>query len=482
MRYFVFVMIIAFVKCASGAEINIKSQPYAEAGLVCRPLVPQEGDTVTFTVRTTVTGELTTAVPASFELVGPNNKKLISETLTLAQKQGLAEASVTWKAVKNGVYRAKVAIDPDRTIDQVNRDDDQAAFLVPVVVKGRRLFFPWYAERSWLRWANVWAGGTNKENVEQWAERGVLSLRWKWGNNLPDEKADAETFSALYSDSGGCPGIAIDEFGYYPTTPRIARFNVALAGLERARKERPEQFVLAWHCGTLYPQQAALYRSATDLVVLESYVFYYAPKNLKTDHIYDLIDMKMLPGRQADALAGPPTSTTTIITSVDLVPDHFDRGEMEQVVRHMRRRWPEMRGFGIYGGLVKEDQEASEDYADEKFVDRLCYEYFIQPVVTFLPQSVWVTRGDKETYLTAAISNIGGMDSGSVRVQFTDNGQSVGEASVASVPAGDSRLTNRSLVQVRWQPEPGPHRIEARILEAQDGKVLDNAMWTDYFW
>ena len=122
------------------------------------------------------------------------------------------------------------------------------------------------------------------------------------------------------------------------------------------------------------------------------------------------------------------------------------------------------------------------DYADEKFVDQLCYEYFVAPVVTFLPQSVWVSREDDGTYLTAAVSNIGGMDSGEVRVTFTDNGTRVARDSVPSVPAGNSRLTNRALVKIPWRPRAGAHVIEARIEEARDTRVLDSSVSTNYFW
>ena len=44
-------------------------------------------------------------------------------------------------------------------------------------------------------------------------------------------------------------------------------------------------FHLVWHCGGFYPEQAALYRGACDLVVLESYVFHWGPKGLVTAHI-----------------------------------------------------------------------------------------------------------------------------------------------------------------------------------------------------
>ena len=467
---------------ASGAELSIQTEPYFESGLFYRPLISEEGTEVTFTVRADVEGQLAGPPAASFRLFAPDGTAVVSEMLSLAVGGGTAEAEVHWQAETNGLYRAEVRLDPGREIAQENRDDDEASLDVPVVVKGRRLFFPWFAERSFLRWANVWAGGIKRENVERWRERGVLSLAHKHGDSLPIQENDPEAWYKEYVDAEGCPGIAINEWGYYPQPRRIARYEAGMAGLAKARKEKPDQFVLLWHPGAPYPEQLGLYHLSVDLAVLESYVFYFGPRDLKTEQIYDTLDMKMQPVRQLDAFAPTYDSPATIITSVDIVRPQFDRGEIEQVVRHLRRKWPEMRGFGIFDGLMTGGEKTPADYADEKFIDQLCYEYFVAPVVTFLPQSVWVSREDDGAYLTAAVSNIGGIDSGEVRVTFTDNGRRVGEDSVLSVPAGNSRLTNRAFVKVPWRPKPGAHVIEARIEEAGGTKVLDSSVTTDYFW
>ena len=205
-----------------------------------------------------------------------------------------------------------------------------------------------------------------------------------------------------------------------------------MAGLAKAKKEKPDQFVLLWHPRAPYPEQLGSYQLSVDLAVLECYIFYFGPRDLKTERIYDMLDMKMQPVRQFDAFA------PTIITSVEIVQPQFDRGEIAQVVRHLRRRWPEMRGFGIFDGLMTESEKTPADYADEKFVDQLCYECFVAPIVTFLPHNVWVSRKDDGTCLTAAVSNIGAMDPGEVLVTFTDNGTPVGKDSVTSVPAGSA--------------------------------------------
>jgi hypothetical protein len=184
--------------------------------------------------------------------------------------------------------------------------------------------------------------------------------------------------------------------------------------------------------------------------------------------------MKMLPARQVDLLGA---SGPQVITSVDLHPEHFNRGEMENVIRHLRRCWPEMRGFGIFGGLIPEkatEEQQAQAIADEQFVDRLYYEYFVPPVLTFLPGSLWVSRADDGTRrIEAALSNIGGMDAGPVKVGFYVDGQLRQTVAVASVPAGNSRLDNRVLVSAPWSPPPGRHELRARIETAEGCTLLD---------
>ena len=94
--------------------------------------------------------------------------------------------------------------------------------------------------------------------------------------------------------------------------------------------------------------------------------------------------------------------------------------------------------------------------------------------MTLQPNSLWVRRSGERTELVAAVSNIGGMDSDAVIVQFKVNGKVVGTKRVEKVPAGYSRLTNRALVALNWSPEkPGMYIFEAEIMDALGSTVLD---------
>lgn len=478
------------VGAAPAVELSLRAMPYSVGGLFTDPLIPAEGDVVTITVRATVEGESNGPflVLADLTLRSADGRTRRSERLQLLPekdrwKEGsdpnvgpsairTVAGSFRWIPRRNGLYTVRAVLDPENRLSKKERGNHEATLELPVVVPGRRPYFPWFGERDHLRWANLWGGGFKAEHLARWRERGVRPLAWKWGANLPGQPTE-DDFYRMYLEMGECPGIAIDECGYYPTPAAVERFAVCLRGLARAKKENPDRFFMMWHCGAFYPEQAALYREACDLIVLESYVFYYAPQGLGTDNIYDFLDMKMEPARQVDLLG--PTGPQ-VITSVDLHPQSFHRGELENVIRHLRRRWPEMRGFGIFGGLIPEKatpEQQARAIADEQFVDQLCYQYFVPPVLTFLPGSLWVSRPeDGARRLEASVSNLGGMDSGPVKVGFYVDGERFGEVAVPAVPAGNGRLDNRVLVSVPIPP-PGRHELRARIETAEGCTLLD---------
>lgn len=473
------------------AELAIKSQPYGAGGLFTRPLIPGEKDTVTITVRATVQGEKPNSIECRLGITAPDGKTQHHD-LPLAEKNGEIQGEFQWQPERNGFYEVRADLDPKNRIAEVDEKNNSASITLPVVVSGRRPHFPWFGQRDYLRWATIWAGGFNKEQVEHWFERGVTPLAWKYGNNFPN-KIDEEGFYKMYSGFGETFGIAVDECGFYPQTlapdaqqkvSSVGRFVDCLRGMARAKKENPDKFFLMWHCGSFYPEQAAMYRSACDLVVIESYVTYFGPKGLFTENVYNVLDMKMLPARQLDMLNATGKGPQ-VITSIDLKPQNFHRGEIENILRHLRRTWPEMRGFGIFGGLIPKEateEQRGKAIADEQFVDRLYFDYFVPPVVTILPGNVWVSRPAEGGYrVEAAISNIGGMTSGPVEVSLFEDGRMLEKVGLDQVPAGDSLLENRAIASVLWQPAPGNHRLEWRIVSASGSTVLDARQETEYY-
>ncbi len=463
------------------ADLAITADPYSTAGLFTNPLIPVEGDVVTITVRASVAGDVNVAINAEVTLTAPDGRSR-HYAVALMPEEGQATGSLEWKAWRNGRYVVTARLDPKDELAEANEDNNSAEIELPVVIPGRKPHFPWFSQRDYLRWATIWAGGYTKEMTVHWQERGVLPLRWKYGVNLPGEW-DEERIYKMNCGFDESSGVAVDECGYYPTPEAHERFATYMRGLARAKHDNPQAFFLMWHCGSLYPEQAALYRGACDLVVLESYVFYYAPQFLGTENIYDFLDMKMRPARQVDLLV-PTGKGTQVITSVDLNAETFNRGKLENIIRHLRRRWPEMRGFGVFGGAGRgaSKEQMAQGIADDKFVDQLCHDYFIMPVLTILPGNLWVNREDDGAYrVEVTVSNIGGMNSGPVEVRLYADGKLLKKVNMKRVPAGDNLLENCVLVSAPWPPVPGPHQLTARLGPAPGSTVLDAEIETNYF-
>ncbi len=319
-----------------------------------------------------------------------------------------------------------------------------------------------------------------KEGVNRCAERGVKALRWNYGTNLPGEWDANKVCEGLSTELDQFAGVGIDECGGYASQETWDKFKKYTDGLKLVREKSPDKFLYVWHCGSTYPEQMAAYRGSCDLVVLESYVFYWGPRQLGHENIYNALDIKILPAWQADLL-GPTGKGTQVITSIDLTNTHhpgakgaFNRGKMESIVRHLRRKWPEMRGFGCYHG--------TNNVADDQFVDRLMHDYFLMPVVTVRPGNLWVNQQDDGSYLvTAAVSNIGAMDSGAVEVNIYADDELLKSTTLPKVPAGNNILENQLRVEASWRPQGGGHKLKVELVSAANSTILDHEETTSYY-
>ena len=141
-------------------------------------------------------------------------------------------------------------------------------------------------------------------------------------------------------------------------------------------------------------------------------------------------------------------------------------------------------GDGHYGGYGLDPSPEMDLHHREILAtaDRLLFEYYINPCLTLMHESLWIrrTRGN-EWELTAAVSNIGGIDSGPVTIEFYVNGEKAGIRSASRVPAGPNRNHNRALVKMPVKLDPGTHRLEARIINATGSTVLDPTIRCERF-
>lgn len=481
---------LALLLCGSAyaTDLSITAEPYGMAGLFTRPLIPAERDTVTITVRATVTGEAPEAVDAKLTVIAPDGS-ITPCPLAMAAQEETFIGSAEWTAADNGLYRVKAVLDPDNAVEEEDEDNNAAELDLPVVIPGRQPHFVWYSLADYLHWANV-SGKTGAEAAVRGHERGRTMLQWHSGSCKPGvtEESAYMWFNRRMKKNPVASqyGMAVDELGYYPKPESEKSFREYMSAARRWKKENPGKFLMIWHCGTLYPEQAAGYRGACDLVVIESYVHHWGPAGLGTENYLDVIDMKMVPTRQCDLLVETGRGTQAI-TSVDLTYPTFHRGMIVKIFRHLRREWPEMRGIGFFGDCTRdapEDDAAAmvKGVANNKYVDQLCFDYFVRPVVTIQPGNLWVNREDDgSTRITAAVSNIGGMDSGPVTVRLKAGIRRSETIELETVPAGNNLKENQARAEVTWDLGSGRHRISAELEPPQGAMVLDGAAEMIYY-
>jgi len=491
------IVALALVTAGAAPNVSITAEPYLAGGLFTNPLLPQEGQEVTVTVRASCDGEMPTKLPAALSIADSGGAVVAEAALELAVADDTAEAEWAWSTEANGLYTVRVELDPGNAIAETDEADNVATLTLPVTVVGRAMHFAWYREVPVTRWATC-VTSTGDGAHERLAERGVLPLDWEYGGSSwsyydkekakthPDEVL-AELEALFYERfSRDAYGFGIDECGGYTDSWAYHATIASMKGLIRAREEKPGRFYAVWHGGGLRPGLAPYYRRAADLLLLETYIWRALPDALGTEDVYQAIVDRIEPFVRADDMFQPAYGNhcyTLIGLDTSERPDRIDLGEQEQVVRFIRRRFPEMRGIawytGGYGGYGLEPTEETDRHHEAvlRNADRLCFEYYVKPCVTLMRESLWLSRQpDGSSGLTVAVSNIGGVDSGRVAVEFLVNGMSVGVQTAPAVSAGTGRSENRVFLKQPIDAQPGPHTFKAHILSAEGATVLDSAV------
>ena len=502
---------LAVTTSAMAGNLSITAEPYMTGGLFTKPLLPKEGQDVLITVRAECSGHVPAGVEALLTIRTREGDQVTSEKLSLSTKGSCAEANYTWSSDENGLYTVRVVLDSENKLAEQDEGDNAAEIVLPVIVNGkcRDLHFPWYREYENGRWSTcVTSAGTEPEEYQRLAERGVIPLHWAPGKTSydskraethPEEVLDLieEQLFQRYASKDNTYGCGIDEVGGYPGTFGLRVSIAAMEALARARRETLGKFYAVWNCGGTRPQLAAVCRRAADVYLLETYLWRALPEELGAVDIYEWITSRIEPVIRSSDMFQPAYGNhcyTLIGLDNTERPDRTDLGELENVIRFIRREFPEMRGVAWYNGSTQmEKTEANLAKMEEVKAasDRLCFEYWIRPCVTFLQGSLWLTRNsdgqthlagaDGEAYLGAAVSNIGSIDSGEVVVEFLLDGERVGTQSASSVPAEDSRYESLVTLKQPIAPEAGPHSFKARILSAAGATVLDPSITLEQF-
>ena len=487
-----------------GIDLSISTRFYMAGGLFIRPFLPAEGDEITITVRAELSEEIEGPVPAQLEILDRVGQSLAKEPLQLAVKritkeidkkqvtEFIAETDWKWSSKTDGLFKARATLDPENRIRETDENNNQADIDIAVIVKGRQLYFPWYYENQRpIRWGNVVTTANSKTQRDSLSERGVKALIWQFGgmpwtnhDRVRDQKGEEEAlkqieehFRVQYTHiPEGAIGYGIDEVGGYPDSWFEKKSVASMRALKWAKQQRPDLFYAVWHCGGTRDAFAKYFRDAADLVILEIYIWDAFPKYLSTEDIYKVIRNRLEPYyRIYDMMLPTYGSHCHTVVGLDIAEavDITNLGELEEVVRFIRREFPELRGQGWYSGALYKNEkgESNEPRHQQivKFASDLNLKYYIKPCLTLMPQSLWLDRYENgEATLSAAVSNIGAMDAGPIVVEFFADGHSIGTAKAQSVPAGPNRNENRTHFTTKTRVNPGTHHFEARI-QGTDG-------------
>lgn len=480
-------------------DLSISTEYYMVGGLFIKPFLPVEGEETTITVRANLTEKINGPVPARVEILDRGGKTLAEENLPLTIKEitrqidnqpvteWIAEADWKWSSATNGLFKVRAILDPDQQIQESDESNNQADIDMAVIIKDRQLYFPWYYENQRpIRWGNIVTTANSMEQRDYLTERGVKALIWQFGgmswtnhDGVRDQQGEEdalkqieEHFRVQYTNiPDNAVGYGIDEIGGYPDSWFEKKSAASMKALQWAKRQRPDLFYAVWHAGGTRDSFGKYFRDAADLVMLEIYIWDALPRYLHTEEIYKLIRNRVEPYyRNYDMMVptyGSPCHTVVALDVAEAV-DLTNLGELEEVVRFIRREFPELRGQGWYSGALYKNEkgELNEPRHQEivRFASDLNLKYYIKPCLTLMEHSLWLERYENGTAtLTAAVSNIGAMDAGPLSVEFFADGKAIGQVKAGAVPAGPNRNENRTHFSITHKLKPGAHRFEARI-------------------
>ncbi len=474
------------VMATMGAVLSLASLSSYGAELFTNPVLPKEADTFQLVYRTDKTSE---ARSAAFKVFRADGSVLTERIVPLEEEADALQAALELTVPHNGLLRAEVVA-----------GGPELELVIPVISAKREVHLIYYGmskealQQGYLRWVTV-VTSCGTEIVEDLNRRGIKPLRWHWGSNYLGEKQKElgesgidmtpelarEVGRHLYVSQAaeavqeGYAGFGMDEFGGYAASDFAENTKGFVRGIIDARHELPEDFVMAaWHGGPIDSELMGLYKQAVEFLLPEAYLLEIVPAQLGTELIHKDLGGRLVDARFNDMLTAPYGSRCRVIPCVD-VTDSIPVGEYENFYRMLRREFPEVRGIGFFNVLSKEREK------DYRIINELCFDYFIRPVLTFQPDSLYFDRFGSGR-VTAYLSNIGAMDSGPVTMRLLVDDQEAARAHVSAIPAGFSRVDNRAAALFDWQPEEsGTYRLRAELVDAGEATVLDPAIETTVF-
>jgi hypothetical protein len=293
---------------------------------------------------------LTAAQGVRVTLSACHNKSQTSVRLLDQQVDVAADKSATlefnWTPEKLGEYHLKAIVDPFGRTAEIEKGNNQATVLVPVVK--RDVYIASYGNPLEVSWCNV-ANGRVRE-IDELKRRGAIAAFC----GMVDNKDE----SYRKQIKAGFNGVEVDEIGGYDQG--TAKF---LNWLSNLKTDYPDFFISLWMAGGVTKEMVDNPKIA--LFIGENYYHIGTDLSAFDVHIKRAREMGYLDrfifglGSSVEE-AGRMGHTHTVNEQLAF---------MEKEMRYIAESAPEMPGIGLYGsrpGL-------------SKLVDQLCYKYFVEP-------------------------------------------------------------------------------------------------------
>lgn len=445
--------------------LDLSTAEYFNSDVNVIPMLPVEKQPAKISVRIR-NPQMTTL--ASVEVkVSDENGKLLGKVHTEpvpAKEERIV--MVDWIPDTNGYCKIKV---------EVNSDKDKATGEIAIPVVARQMYFPWFGGsekgNEKLKYANVlMASGAT--NTVYWKNRGAITCLWK--GVIKEMKTPVEYMNylrtGLSNSTQSANGIMIDEMGNY--TDAAIQAMPQFQGLQDFNQNSPEYFSALWICGSLRSSYCNitknLYRKkGVDLLLLECYSNFLVPE-FKSYSRYAYYDQRIDMARQQDIM-----HNTIIALGITDNADKFNLEpyEIEDEVRYVRRKAPEMPGIGFFhaNGAKQEMVPAADD---------LCRKYYIEPVLQIWNHDLQIDnltpKVGEELKIIAHVYNIGGMDAEKAKIKIYLDDEVIA-TEIIRIPAlktGESPKPSTVTAKVKLSKSKY-YMLRAEILPLSRATVLD---------
>jgi len=346
-----------------------------------------------------------------------------------------------WQPKASGLYTLRVVATSGRRKTETSLD---------FAVTERKVHFGWYGYHPprGLRYPTMHLTA-RKEEVEHLLFEGIIPLTYKGGFSYWDKKChpngsvedQAKCWASLPE---GMAGIAVDEWGYGEVEPKLTEV------IRRFKSVNPHLTLALWNLpGEPYLSQV---RDAVDIFMPEIYLNYHGMR------------LGELEAAVKHIVAQGLTRKTLIGLGIDRNPQKdypltTTPEELEAQMCLLKTTAPDILGvaFFYYGG-------APPGLA--QIADRLCYRYFVLPVVAI--RSLDLRRAGQTMKASTTLENIGNMAAQKVSVEVLVDNRSVGKASLDRLPVGKREHISISLGKM----PRGFHTVRLRVVGSKQITAL----------